>query len=156
MEKKLEKILVRYYSNLLEKVVVETLWAEAVNEQESWYKIDNIPFYGADFSLGDIVLAEYDENEEFTTYRKVINRSGNSTIQVVLIDEKANKETIRTEFSKLGAESEGVNQIYFVMNIPSEVSYQPILKKLNQLEKEGIIEFAEAYLSDKHIDNIKD
>ncbi len=48
----------------------------------------NIPFY-AGIASGDIVYAEYDEQEGFLTFREVKEFSGNSTIQVVVLDDRA-------------------------------------------------------------------
>ena len=49
-EEKSVKILTKYFSDVLDEIVVETLWAEVVDEEKGWYKVDNIPFYGAEFS----------------------------------------------------------------------------------------------------------
>ena len=62
-EEKSVKILTKYFSDTLDEIVVETLWAEVIDEEKGWYKVNNIPFYGAEFSCGDVVLAEYDEAE---------------------------------------------------------------------------------------------
>ena len=82
MEKHDVKILFRFFSNLLDEWTVETMWAETVDSEKGLYKLSNIPFY-ASASCDDIVFAEYDKDEERLTYRKTIEHSGNSTIQVV-------------------------------------------------------------------------
>lgn len=38
------KILFRYYSDLLEDMVVETMWAEIIDLEKGYFKLDNIPF----------------------------------------------------------------------------------------------------------------
>ncbi len=149
-ETKYEKILVRYYSNVLEEVVVETLWAETINKEKGLYKVDNIPFYGANFSSDDIVFAEYDRNEERLTFRKVIEFSGNSTIQVIIINNKVNINEIRAIFNNLECISEALNDKYFVIEIPTKINYKPIFIKLIDLEEKEIISFAEPVLSEKH------
>ncbi|MEG0931194.1 DUF4265 domain-containing protein [Algoriella sp.] len=149
-ETKYEKILVRYYSNVLEEVVVETLWAETINKEKGLYKVDNIPFYGANFSSDDIVFAEYDRNEERLTFRKVIEFSGNSTIQVIIINNKVNINEIRAIFNNLECISEALNDKYFVIEIPTKINYKPIFIKLIDLEEKKIISFAEPVLSEKH------
>lgn len=146
-----EKILVRYYSDVLEKIVVETLWAEKIDEKKGLFKIDNIPFYGPEFSCGDIVFAEYDEDEERITFRKVVENSGNSTIQVVILNEKIEVENLRNEFKNLGYESEGTGGNYFVMEVLYKINYKPIFQKLTELERKEIISFAEPNISEKHI-----
>ncbi|MNK84413.1 hypothetical protein D3C87_1042610 [compost metagenome] len=145
-----EKILVRYYSDILEEIVVETLWAEIINVKEGLYKIDNIPFYGPDFSSDDIVFAEYDEEEERITYRKVVEHSGNSTIQIIVLDEDMDVMELKREFASLGCESEGTGNKYFVMEVPFNISYSLILKKLSELSEDEKIGFAEPNISQKH------
>ena len=151
MEEKSEKLLVRYYSDVLEEIVVETLWAEIIEQEKGLYKIDNIPFYGPEFSCGDIVFAEYDEDEERITFRRVVEYSGNSTIQIILLDEKTDIENLRNEFKNIGCESEGMGSNYFVMEVLYELNYLPIFKKLKELEKAEIISFAEPNISKKHL-----
>lgn len=146
-----EKILVRYYSNVLDKIVVETLWAETIDAEKGLYKIDNIPFYGPEFSSDDIVFAEFDDDEERITYRNVVEYSGNSTIQVIVIYENLNIEALRNEFKELGCETEGTGNNYFVMEVLFNNSYSTIYKKLNELESAGKISFAEANISQKHL-----
>ncbi|WP_278035962.1 DUF4265 domain-containing protein [Flavobacterium nitratireducens] len=151
MEEKSEKLLVRYYSDVLEEIVVETLWAEIIEQEKGLYKIDNIPFYGPEFSCGDIVFAEYDKDEERITFRRVVEYSGNSTIQIILLDEKTDIENLRNEFKNIGCESEGTGSNYFVMEVLYELNYLPIFKKLKELEKAEIISFAEPNISNKHL-----
>lgn len=151
-EEKFEKILVRYFSKVLDKEVVETLWAEIIDKEKGIYKIDNIPFYGPEFSSGDIVFAEFDNYEERLTFRNVIEYSGNSTIQVIILDENQDIEKLREEFNNMNCESEGTGTGYFVMEIPFEINYNPIFKKLSELEAKKIISFAEPQISEKHSD----
>lgn len=145
-----EKILVRYFSNVLDEIVIETLWAEIIDAEKGLYKIDNIPFYGPEFSSDDTVFAEYDNNEERITYRYVVEHSGNSTIQVIVLDENLNVENLRKEFMDLGCETEGTGSNYFVMEILFNNSYSSIYKKLNELELAEKISFAEPNISQKH------
>lgn len=151
MDETSEKILVRYHSNVLDEIVVETIWTEIIDEKKGLYKIDNIPFYGPDFSCGDIVFAEYDEEEERITYRKVVENSGNSTVQIIILNEKIEVENLRNEFKNLGCESEGTGSNYFVMEVLYEINYNPIFQKLTELEKAEMISFAEPNISEKHI-----
>ncbi|WP_177764410.1 DUF4265 domain-containing protein [Flavobacterium sp. I3-2] len=111
MKRNLEKILTRYYSDVLEKETVETLWAEIIDKNKGLFKIDNIPFYGPKFSCGDIIYAEYDNYEERLTFRKVVEPSGNSTIQIIVMDENLDFQKLRNEFKNLGCESEATGGI---------------------------------------------
>lgn len=151
MSENSEKILVRYFSNVLDEIVVETLWTKIIDVEKGLYKIDNIPFYGPEFSSDDIVFAEFDNDKERITYRNVVEHSGNSTIQIIVLDKNLNVENLRNEFKKLGCETEGTGNNYFVMEILYEQNYSPIFKKLTELEITEKITFAEPNISQKHI-----
>jgi hypothetical protein len=49
------KILFMFFSGVLDEWTVETLWAQTVNAEKNYYKIDNIPFYAA-IASGDMYL----------------------------------------------------------------------------------------------------
>ncbi|MBD3581548.1 DUF4265 domain-containing protein [Flavobacterium selenitireducens] len=149
-EEKFEKILVRYFSDVLGEEVVETLWAKIIDQKSGLYKIDNIPFYGPEFSSGDVVHAEFDASEDRLTFKKVIERSGNSTIQIIITGQNIEASKIREEFGLMGCENEGIQDNYFVMEVPFEVEYKEIFGKLSELESAGIISFAEPVISEKH------
>lgn len=143
------KILFRFFSNALDGWTVETMWADEVDAERGLYKIDNIPFY-ASVASGDIVFAEYDDTEQMLIYRKTIAYSGNSTIQVVLLDTAYDLGTIRDMFKEFGCISEKLNDIYFVMEIAANREYAPIREKLTELEDKRVIGYAESALSDRH------
>ena len=149
-EEKSVKILTKYFSDVLDEIVVETLWAEVIDEEKGWYKVDNIPFYGAEFSCGDVVLAEYDEEEMCLVYKKVVEYSGNSTVQVVVFEDGFDIESLREEFNELGFSSEKAGSSSFVLEIPFEKNYNIIYTKLLALQNKGLLEFAEPILSEKH------
>jgi hypothetical protein len=114
------------------------------------YKLDNIPFYAPSIASEDIVLAEYDESEKMLTYRKTIEYSGNSTIHVVVMDKTTEINTIRDSFKEYGCTSERLNDGYFAMEIPAGLDYNPIKEKLDELERQEIIGYAESCLSNEH------
>jgi hypothetical protein len=144
------KILFRFYSNVLEQETVETMWAIIVDTDKGLYKLDNIPFYGPLVASDDIVFAEYDEAEQMLTYRKTIEPSGNSIIQVVLMDKSKDINDIRKIFKDLGCVSEKVNNGYFSMEVLADKDYKPIKQKLTELEDKEIIGYAEPCLSENH------
>jgi len=117
------KILFRFYSNVLEQETVETMWATIVDKDKGLYKLDNIPFYGPLVASDEIIFAEYNETEQMLTYRKTIEHSGNSMIQVVLMDKSKDINDIRNIFEDLGCVSEKVNDAYFSMEIPADKDY---------------------------------
>jgi hypothetical protein len=143
------KILFRFFSNVLDEWTVETMWASTINVEKGLYKLDNIPFY-ASVSCDDIVFAEYDQDEEMLTYRKTIEHSGNSTIQVVVVHKEILANDLREIFNNFGCESEKFNDGYFVIEIPAKVDYIPIRRKLIELEHENVIYYSEPNLSSNH------
>jgi hypothetical protein len=143
------KILFRFFSNVLDEWTVETLWADTVDADKGLYKVDSIPFYAPVVS-DDIILAEYDVTEQMLTYQKTIEYSGNSTIQVVLLDTKQDINVIRDTFKDLGCISEKLNDRYFAMEIPADKVYTLIRQKLTEFEEKEIIGYAEPILSDRH------
>lgn len=143
------KIKFSFFSDILDEWTVETLWAETVDAEKGWYKLDNIPFHAA-AACGDIVLAEYDTTEEFLMYREIIEPSGNSTIQVVMMDKTIPVQEIRAQFEALGCASEGFGESYFVMEVLATISYVSIRQHLMALEAKGYIGYAEPHLAENH------
>jgi hypothetical protein len=145
----LAKILFRFFSNILDEWTVETVWADTIDKDKGFYKLDNIPFY-APVASDDIVFAEYDETEQHLTYRWTVEHSGNSTVQVVLTDSKTEINSIRDKFKDMDCLSEKMNDKYFVMEILAENDYIPIRQELADLEDAGVITYAEPCLAKNH------
>ncbi len=145
-----KKILFRYYSDLLEDTVVETMWAEIIDLEKGLFKLDNIPFFGPLIATEDIFFAEYDEAEEKLVYRKTIESFGNSILQVVILEKGFDKEIIREELKAVNCESEGLNETLFAVEVLNSVDYSHVKTILSQYEAQEIIEFAEPCLSEKH------
>ena len=144
------KILFRYHSSVLDQWTVETMWAEVVDADKGFYKLDSIPFYGPLVASGDIIFAEYDEDEERLTYRRTIENSGNSIVTVVIMNKTCDINNIRDIFKNLGCLSERVNDAFFSMEILADKNYKPIKQKLSELEDKGTIGYAEPCLSENH------
>lgn len=145
------KILFRFYSDLLEEDTVEMLWGSAVDEKEGHYVLESIPFYAPLVAAGDIVHASWDEDEESLVYRSTVQHSGNSTVQVVLLREGGKIDEICKNFEALGCYYEQRDERYFAMEIPADVDYRPIKKKLEELENNEVIGYAEPCLSPRHM-----
>jgi len=143
------KILFRFYSHVLDEWTVETMWAEIVDIEKGFYKIDNIPFY-AEIASDDIVYAEYDEDEKMLTYRETVEYSGNSLIQIIIMDKTVATNDIRDIFNSMDCKSEKFKEGYFVMEVLADKNYEPIKAKLSDLRDKGIIDYAEPVLSDHH------
>lgn len=149
-ETKHEKIIFRFYSELFEQEIEETLWAFELDKENRLYQLDSIPIYVPLIASNDIVFADFDTAKNELIYNKTINYSGHSTIQVILADETKDMEEIREIFSHLSCVSEKVNDSFFVMDIPENVNYETIKTELDKLEAAEIIEYAEPSLSEQH------
>ncbi|HEX8016719.1 MAG TPA: DUF4265 domain-containing protein [Flavobacterium sp.] len=145
-----KKILFRYYSDLLEDTVVETMWAEIIDLEKGYFKLDNIPFFGPLIATEDIFFAEYDEDEERLVYRKTIESFGNSILQVVILEKGFDKEIIREELKLINCASEGLNETLFAVEVAKDTDYSIVKDLLSKYELQEIIEFAEPCLSEKH------
>ena len=146
----LVKILFRFYSNILDEETSETMWAEVVDLEKGYYKLDNIPFYVPLIASDDVVFAEYDDMESMLTYRKTVKYSGNSTIHVIIMNDKYEINTIRKIFEVMSCVSERYSDKYFALEIPFDIDYVPVKQKLDEMENEEIIGYAETCLSEKH------
>jgi hypothetical protein len=145
-----KKILFRYYSDLLEDTVVETMWAEIIDLEKGIFKLDNIPFFGPLIATDDIFFAEFDEKEEKLTYRETIETSGNSIVQVVIIEKGFDKELIREKLKEINCESEGMNETLFAIEVTKEVDYSFVRSILDEYMELSVIDYGEPCLSDKH------
>jgi hypothetical protein len=125
------------------------MWAQPVDEGKDLYKLDSIPFY-APVAPGDIIFAEFDNTEQMLTYRKTIKYSGSSTVQVVILDTSIDINKLRNTFNDIGCISEQLNDRYFAMEIPADIAYLPIKRKLIELEDANVISYAEPCLSTIH------
>src|ERR1700678_2416959 len=131
MTDNLVKILFRFYSDILDEETMETVWAEVVDNDYGYYKIDDIPFYIPKIASGDIVWAVHNEAEGMLTYRKTIQHSGNSTIHAVILDNEHEINVIRKIFDDIGCATESLNDKYFTMEVPAGLDYFPIKRKLD-------------------------
>ncbi len=149
------KVLFRYYSNVLDEVVVETMWAEIIDDTKGIYKLDSIPFYGPSIATGDLFLAEYDEDENYIVYKETIEYSGNSIIQVVILKDGFDKEIIRERLKSIDCLSEGLNEKYFSIEITKSIDYSVIKILLDEYKNSDIIDYAEPCLSEKHRNDLE-
>ena len=154
-ESKYEKILFKYHSNVLDELTVETMWAKEIDKDNGIYKLDNIPFYGPLIATDDEFYAEFDKSEQMLTYQKTTKHSGNSIVLVIITQDGFDKEIIRDRFKELSCTSEGLNDSYFSMEILKDVNYSGIKKILKEYENDGILEYAEPCLSEKHQTDLK-
>ena len=144
------KILFSFFSPILKKEMVETLWAKKLNEEEGLFKIDSIPFYLHGLATDDIVYAEFDEQESMLRYGRTVRPSGNSIVWVTITDKKCSIQYLRSQLSKCGCSSEALGDKYFSIEVVASAKYSAIRDYLMQLKSVGLIDFKEACISSKH------
>lgn len=92
----------------------EKLWT--IEVKNGHYKVDNIPFYAKDLSCDDIIEAKL-EGEDYIFVR-VVSRSENSTIRVIIYDLDDDPH-IRKSLCALGCAVEGVGTPGLIaVNVP--------------------------------------
>ncbi|WP_413514070.1 DUF4265 domain-containing protein [Myroides odoratus] len=155
MKEQYEQITINYHSEVLEKETEEILWGIAIDQDKNLFQIDNIPFYGPELSCEDIVYATFNETEKRYNLVHIEKPSGNSTIQVMVLKEKYNREDLYNEILYAQTEIELVDDYYFVINVPVKTDYKNVYAILSALEDEQAISFAEPNLSPKHSADIR-
>ena len=98
---------------------VETLWAVDLGGDQ--YKLANCPFFAYSVSWDDIVFAPFSSEEQFPTFVRVVEKSGNRTIRLLLdspIEEgETSNETLRGLVVR-GCSYENADGRWIVINIP--------------------------------------
>lgn len=113
------KVLFRVVGKDDDYVNVETLWAFDLGQDR--YRLDNTPFYAYSVSVGDVVLAPMDADEQRPTFVSILEKSGNRTVRVVFdVATEPGNETDRhlKALMALGCDYEGANRRYIAINIP--------------------------------------
>ncbi|GAB3542095.1 hypothetical protein GCM10027443_42400 [Pontibacter brevis] len=149
-QEKAHKIIFRFHSDLFGREMVESLWALEVAADQGLYKIDSIPYYVPLIATEDIVRANYNKMEEGLLYQETVTPSGNSTVQVIRQNEETPLLHLRKQFATLGCLSVEVNEDFFVLEVLANVNYAVVKEKLDELEQQEEIEYAEPSLSDIH------
>lgn len=144
------KILFRFYSEILDEDLEETVLATVFDVEKGLYELDTIPFYASLIAYDDLVYAEYSAEEQMLVYQNTVEHSSNSTIQVVMMDDQTPISNIQNVFNLLGCKTVNANDSFFIMKISPEIDYKIIKSDLDKLEKAGIISYAEPCLSDVH------
>lgn len=144
------RVLFRFFSELMDQEVTEKLEAEPVDEERGFYKLLTIPLYTPFVAAGDVVYADWDDEESMLTYRETVQPSGNSTVWVVRLDDHTEIIDIRAIFEELHCLTRGASDRFFAMEVREHVNYLKIRDKLNELKGEGLIDYAEPYLSEQH------
>ncbi len=155
MKEEYQQIAIKYYSDVLERDAEEVLWGITVDKNKNLFKIDSIPFYGAELSCEDVVYATLNTQTNLFELQHIEILSGNSTVQIIVQKEKYNRDDLYNEILLAGTEIEIVDDYYFVINVPQKTDYKNVYAILSALEDEKVISFAEPNLSAKHNADIR-
>lgn len=129
-----------------DKVIKESLWAQDLGS--NMCQLDNIPFYAFRYSTDDIVKVENISDQMYVI--ELINPSGNSTVRLLFETEEILLRT-REILKSMALESESsLSAKLLAVNIPKSRNYQEIKKFLQKGEVDGVWEYEEACISEKH------
>jgi hypothetical protein len=79
-----DKVRVNFvYYDIDKELATESVWAEKEN---NYYRIKNIPFFVPNIAYDDLISVE--EYEDGLFFDDIIDRSGNSTLQIIIYDRK--------------------------------------------------------------------
>ena len=107
------------------------------------FKIDNIPFYAKNLSCDDVVEVEYQNNAY--VFKRVIQRSENSTIRIILYD-LADEEDVRSALSLMNCTIEGTGTAGLIaVNVP-KASLKRVQLFLNDAASREMLDFEEGAL----------
>lgn len=139
------KVLFVYgQSSDLDGYGVESLWA---NKEGNYYRINNIPFFIKNIAWGDLVSVENDEGELY--YDDLIDSSGHSTIQLVILNDE-DAIAVGQEFIELGCSWEGSHLAKLIaIDVPGAIQYNSIRTHLEKGEQTGRWDYREACLAHK-------
>ena len=119
------KVVFRFFSDLFDKEMIETMWCMPLDAELGLYQLDNIPFYAPLMAADDVIFAEKDDSEGgMLAFKKVVESSGNSTIHIVRMEESNSIESILKPVLDLGCNFEGINENYLALDVPSDIQYK--------------------------------
>lgn len=130
-EEKYKKIILRLEDG--EDVYVETPWVIDIGGGR--YQMDNCPFYFYGIAAGDIVGAEYSEEEQGLLFTRVIEKSGNKLVRVIFenpADEKGPEKEHLNNLVNMGCSFEGANPKYYCIDVPTNVELTDVAKYLTE------------------------
>ncbi len=143
------KISLVYY-DLEENIAIETVFA---SKEGDYYRVKNVPFFAPNIAYNDLIEVDIEDNILY--FENLIEPSGHSTIQVTIYsDENLKKFTDIIESLKCDWEGSHLSN-YLSIDIPRNIDYSNVKKELEDGFNDGIWDYKEACLSDKHRMNLK-
>ena len=136
-EEEYVKLEIRTETDDDDEVYVETPWA--VRMGPNTFRLENSPFYAYRVSWGDIVEAVPQDDVARFLFKRVVTKSGNRTIRVILdppSDESSESMRVLERLVELGCSYEGANPGYIAVNIPAEVDLQSVCDYLVETDQQ--------------------
>ena len=109
----------------------ETLWATSLGQD--LYRLENSPFYAYNVSWQDVVLAPPAGENNFPTFQRVVETSGNRTIRVIYETPVGGGEVpdqVNQALNQLECSYEGADKTYLSYNIPPGVELGKVVQIL--------------------------
>jgi hypothetical protein len=130
----------------------ETLWVNPIGDNK--YVLENSPLFANDLSHKDVVYAEYEKEEGFPVFKKVIERSKHSTYRIFLLAGKSLQEfeNYFEALHKIGCTYEGIHSTHFSVDVPAETDIMKAFDLLKIGEEDGIWFFESTHIG-HDIDN---
>jgi hypothetical protein len=122
----------------------ESLWCLKSREH---FILDNIPFIAKRIALGDLIKAEYDEEDGAYYFDEFKEVSGNTTLRMYF-----NKieliESVRKRLEEFGCATEAfLARKLIAVNVPKNIEYMSVKQYLEEGERLGEWQYEESCLS---------
>lgn len=101
---------------------IETLWAVPVGE--NLYRLENSPWFAYSVSWQDVVEARPQEEGGFPEFVRVVEKSGNRTVRLLLdppADKSEESQRVLDRLIELACSYEGATHAYIAVNVPPDV-----------------------------------
>jgi hypothetical protein len=118
-----------------------------VFKSREYFILDNIPFVARRIALGDLIKAEYDEEDGAYYFYEFKEVSGNTTLRMYF-----NKieliESVRKRLEELGCATEAfLARKLIAVNVPKNIEYMSVKQYLEEGERLGEWQYEESCLS---------
>lgn len=108
---------------------LETLWADDLGGGR--YRLDNVPFFARDVSLGDVVAAAPDASG-LPVMTAVLEKSGNRTLWVSFPGPIAGDHPFLEFLKAAGCSYEGARASLFAVNVPPQSDLAAVARYIEE------------------------
>ncbi len=145
-----QKVVLRHEEG--DEAYVETLWV--VDLGDGRYRMENCPFYFYGIAAGDIIGAEYSEEDGQLVFTQVLEKSGNKLVRVIFenpANEEGPEKRHLDSLVAMGCSYEGANPKCICIDIPKSVELNMVCQYLtdNEIQWEHVSpRYSELYPDD--------